>query len=146
MNNSNQLINKIQNYKYKHVEILNLINKYDDNITYFCLILSFLSLLDYEFKLIGIINNRFKHLCVGAFVVLVLIYRHFMYNTRINHIQMIERYRRIEAYLKDNEKDYDYETMIRLTNISSQFQFDESDRFITKSNQYLIFNKYKKFD
>jgi hypothetical protein len=140
MNQSNYLINKIQNYKYKHLEILNLIKKYDNYITYFCLIISFISLVDYELKLFGIINNRFKHICIGLIVVLIMIYRHYMFNTIDDHNIMIERYRRIETNLIDKNKDYEF------YDITLRYQFDESTKIINKTTKYLIFNKYKKFD
>jgi hypothetical protein len=97
-------------------------------------------LVDYELKLFGIINNRFKHICIGLIVVLIMIYRHYMFNTIDDHNIMIERYRRIETNLIDKNKDYEF------YDITLRYQFDESTKIINKTTKYLIFNKYKKFD
>ena len=53
------LVNKINNLKNIHYSIIRRINTLTTIINYSCLLISFLTLIDYEFNTFGIIINKF---------------------------------------------------------------------------------------
>ena len=62
------LSNKINNLKNIHYDIIRRINSLTTIFNYSCILNCFLTLIDYELQIFGLIINKKRHYLVGIFI------------------------------------------------------------------------------
>ncbi len=103
------LLDKINKHKNRHYNILIRLNIYNTIVNYFSILICILSLIDYEFGVFGIINNRYRHFLVGILITLIVYLSQRLFNTQKQvNTSMLDKYRAFE-YKLNNLDNFDKE-------------------------------------